>query len=179
MSQRGRTKTEGGQREIREGVLKEEALERWIGIQKEKRHRNSVCRHPEAETLTGGASVMDQERDLLKTFQIPADTLVTYLLTLEGHYHNDVAYHNSLHAADVAQSTHVLLGTPALEVGPYSYKLSWWVQGAENLPLTFYAPCPLRPCSQTWKSWLPSLQAPSMMWTILGSPISFSLTPVS
>uniref|UniRef100_A0A4X1U823 Phosphodiesterase n=2 Tax=Sus scrofa TaxID=9823 RepID=A0A4X1U823_PIG len=56
-----------------------------------------------------------QERDLLKTFQIPADTLVTYLLTLEGHYHNDVAYHNSLHAADVAQSTHVLLGTPALE----------------------------------------------------------------
>ncbi|XP_058419748.1 cAMP-specific 3',5'-cyclic phosphodiesterase 4C isoform X3 [Diceros bicornis minor] len=56
-----------------------------------------------------------QERDLLKTFQIPADMLVTYLLTLEGHYHADVAYHNSLHAADVAQSTHVLLATPALE----------------------------------------------------------------
>ncbi|XP_004277598.1 cAMP-specific 3',5'-cyclic phosphodiesterase 4C [Orcinus orca] len=56
-----------------------------------------------------------QERDLLKTFRIPADTLATYLLTLEGHYHNDVAYHNSLHAADVAQSTHVLLATPALE----------------------------------------------------------------
>ncbi|KAM9688456.1 3',5'-cyclic-AMP phosphodiesterase 4C [Trichechus inunguis] len=56
-----------------------------------------------------------QERDLLKTFRIPADTLVTYLLTLEGHYHADVAYHNSLHAADVAQSTHVLLTTPALE----------------------------------------------------------------
>ncbi|XP_062966148.1 3',5'-cyclic-AMP phosphodiesterase 4C [Cynocephalus volans] len=56
-----------------------------------------------------------QERDLLKTFQIPADTLATYLLTLEDHYHADVAYHNSLHAADVAQSTHVLLATPALE----------------------------------------------------------------
>ncbi|XP_072457760.1 3',5'-cyclic-AMP phosphodiesterase 4C isoform X2 [Notamacropus eugenii] len=56
-----------------------------------------------------------QERDLLKTFQIPADTLVTYLLTLEDHYHADVAYHNSIHAADVAQSTHVLLSTPALE----------------------------------------------------------------
>ncbi|ELW67155.1 cAMP-specific 3',5'-cyclic phosphodiesterase 4C [Tupaia chinensis] len=56
-----------------------------------------------------------RERDLLKTFQIPADTLVTYLLMLEGHYHADVAYHNSLHAADVAQSTHVLLATPALE----------------------------------------------------------------
>ncbi|XP_036022515.1 cAMP-specific 3',5'-cyclic phosphodiesterase 4C isoform X2 [Onychomys torridus] len=56
-----------------------------------------------------------QERDLLKTFQIPADTLMTYLLTLEGHYHADVAYHNSVHAADVVQSAHVLLGTPALE----------------------------------------------------------------
>ncbi|XP_006885946.1 PREDICTED: cAMP-specific 3',5'-cyclic phosphodiesterase 4C isoform X2 [Elephantulus edwardii] len=56
-----------------------------------------------------------QERDLLKTFQIPADTFLTYLLTLEGHYHADRAYHNSLHAADVAQSTHVLLATPALE----------------------------------------------------------------
>ncbi|XP_029772904.1 cAMP-specific 3',5'-cyclic phosphodiesterase 4C isoform X3 [Suricata suricatta] len=56
-----------------------------------------------------------QERDLLKRFQIPPDTLVTYLLTLESHYHADVAYHNSLHAADVAQSAHVLLATPALE----------------------------------------------------------------
>lgn len=56
-----------------------------------------------------------QERDLLKTFQIPADTLLAYLLTLEGHYHSDVAYHNSMHAADVVQSAHVLLGTPALE----------------------------------------------------------------
>ncbi|XP_015413262.1 PREDICTED: cAMP-specific 3',5'-cyclic phosphodiesterase 4C isoform X6 [Myotis davidii] len=56
-----------------------------------------------------------QKRDLLKTFQIPVDTLATYLLTLEGHYHADMAYHNSLHAADVAQSTHVLLAMPALE----------------------------------------------------------------
>ncbi|KAM7167037.1 3',5'-cyclic-AMP phosphodiesterase 4D isoform 3-T3 [Macrochelys suwanniensis] len=56
-----------------------------------------------------------QERDLLKTFKIPADTLVTYLMTLEDHYHADVAYHNNIHAADVVQSTHVLLSTPALE----------------------------------------------------------------
>uniref|UniRef100_A0A6I8NZG9 Phosphodiesterase n=1 Tax=Ornithorhynchus anatinus TaxID=9258 RepID=A0A6I8NZG9_ORNAN len=56
-----------------------------------------------------------QERDLLKTFQIPVDTLVTYLMTLEDHYHGDVAYHNNIHAADVVQSTHVLLSTPALE----------------------------------------------------------------
>ena len=122
---------------------------------------------------------MDQERDLLKTFQIPADTLATYLLMLESHYHNDVAYHNSLHAADVAQSTHVLLATPALEVRPWGYRCLWWVQGTETLSLTSHALCPLRPCSQTWKSWLPSLQVPSMTWIIRGSPISFSLTPVS
>lgn len=57
-----------------------------------------------------------QERDLLKKFRIPVDTMVTYMLTLEDHYHPDVAYHNSLHAADVLQSTHVLLATPALDV---------------------------------------------------------------
>lgn len=56
-----------------------------------------------------------QERDLLKTFKIPADTFVTYMMTLEDHYHQDVGYHNSLHAADVAQSTHILLSTPALD----------------------------------------------------------------
>ncbi|XP_045566825.1 cAMP-specific 3',5'-cyclic phosphodiesterase 4C, partial [Salmo salar] len=56
-----------------------------------------------------------QERDLLKTFRIPVDTFVTYVMTLEDHYHGNVAYHNSLHAADVCQSTHVLLSTPALD----------------------------------------------------------------
>ncbi|XP_049418209.1 cAMP-specific 3',5'-cyclic phosphodiesterase 4C isoform X3 [Epinephelus fuscoguttatus] len=56
-----------------------------------------------------------QERDLLKTFRIPIDTFVTYVMTLEDHYHANVAYHNSLHAADVTQSTHVLLSTPALD----------------------------------------------------------------
>lgn len=53
---------------------------------------------------------------MLKTFKIPLDTFITYLMTLEDHYHADVAYHNNIHAADVAQSTHVLLSTPALEV---------------------------------------------------------------
>ncbi|XP_031749923.1 cAMP-specific 3',5'-cyclic phosphodiesterase 4D isoform X1 [Xenopus tropicalis] len=56
-----------------------------------------------------------QEREMLKTFKIPVDTLITYLMTLEDHYHADVAYHNNIHAADVAQSTHVLLSSPALE----------------------------------------------------------------
>ncbi|XP_060889911.1 cAMP-specific 3',5'-cyclic phosphodiesterase 4D isoform X2 [Labrus mixtus] len=56
-----------------------------------------------------------QERDLLKTFKIPTDTFITFMMTLEDHYHADVAYHNNIHAADVVQSTHVLLSTPALE----------------------------------------------------------------
>nr|XP_023677526.1 cAMP-specific 3',5'-cyclic phosphodiesterase 4A-like isoform X1 [Paramormyrops kingsleyae] len=55
-----------------------------------------------------------QERDLLKTFRIPVDTFINYIMTLEDHYHANVAYHNSLHAADVMQSTHVLLSSPAL-----------------------------------------------------------------
>ena len=53
MSQRGRTETKGVQMESREGILEERALESWIGIQKGRRHRNSVCCHPEAEALTG------------------------------------------------------------------------------------------------------------------------------
>ncbi|CAJ1071800.1 cAMP-specific 3'%2C5'-cyclic phosphodiesterase 4C isoform X2 [Xyrichtys novacula] len=56
-----------------------------------------------------------QERDLLKSFKIPTDTFITFIMTLEDHYRADVAYHNNIHAADVVQSTHVLLSTPALE----------------------------------------------------------------
>uniref|UniRef100_A0A2D4IQ39 3',5'-cyclic-AMP phosphodiesterase n=1 Tax=Micrurus lemniscatus lemniscatus TaxID=129467 RepID=A0A2D4IQ39_MICLE len=52
---------------------------------------------------------------MLKSFHIPADTFITFMMTLEDHYHADVAYHNNIHAADVAQSTHVLLSMPALE----------------------------------------------------------------
>jgi cAMP-specific phosphodiesterase 4 len=36
-------------------------------------------------------------------------------MTLEDHYVKDNPFHNSMHAADVTQSTHVLLNTPALE----------------------------------------------------------------
>ncbi|KAL1005122.1 hypothetical protein UPYG_G00054840 [Umbra pygmaea] len=65
-------------------------------------------------TIQGNCSACPGERDLLKTFRIPVETFVTYVMTLEDHYHSNVAYHNSLHAADVTQSTHVLLSTPAL-----------------------------------------------------------------
>ncbi|EDM10324.1 rCG44727, isoform CRA_h [Rattus norvegicus] len=70
---------------------------------------------PRFGVKTEQEDVLAKERDLLKTFKIPVDTLITYLMTLEDHYHADVAYHNNIHAADVVQSTHVLLSTPALE----------------------------------------------------------------
>lgn len=46
-------------------------------------------------------------------------------MTLEDHYHADVAYHNNIHAADVVQSTHVLLSTPALEVNAQIHSPGW------------------------------------------------------
>lgn len=57
-----------------------------------------------------------QDRNLCNIFNIPATTLVTYLMHLEDHYHADVPYHNCIHAADVTQSTHFLLSAQALEV---------------------------------------------------------------
>ena len=57
-----------------------------------------------------------QERDLLKTFQIPEEVFLRFAMTLENQYHADNPYHNSMHAADVTQSTHVLLSLPALAV---------------------------------------------------------------
>lgn len=80
----------------------------------------------------------------MKTFKIPVDTLITYMMTLEDHYHADVAYHNSLHAADVTQSTHVLLSTPALDVrGLMAFCMvvlcvtCLWRTEAVDLPLLF------------------------------------------
>lgn len=46
---------------------------------------------------------------------IPPKTFITFMATLEDHYVKDNPFHNSLHAADVTQSTNVLLNTPALE----------------------------------------------------------------
>ena len=57
-----------------------------------------------------------QERDLMRHFKIPARTMVNFLMTLEDHYVKDIPYHNHLHAADVTQSTHVLLNSTSLEV---------------------------------------------------------------
>ena len=52
----------------------------------------------------------------MKQFKIDGKTFINFLMNLEENYLKDVPYHNSQHAADVAQSTHVLLNSPALEV---------------------------------------------------------------
>jgi cAMP-specific phosphodiesterase 4 len=56
-----------------------------------------------------------QEREILNTLMVPAKVFLALVSTLEDHYVKDNPFHNSLHAADVTQSTNVLLNTPALE----------------------------------------------------------------
>ncbi|XP_046388540.1 cAMP-specific 3',5'-cyclic phosphodiesterase-like isoform X3 [Ischnura elegans] len=65
--------------------------------------------------LTAVAYTVFLERELLQIFMIPAKTFINFMMTLEDHYLKDIPYHNSLHAADVTQSTNVLLNSPALE----------------------------------------------------------------
>ncbi|XP_034824342.1 3',5'-cyclic-AMP phosphodiesterase isoform X1 [Maniola hyperantus] len=65
--------------------------------------------------LTAVAYAAFTSRELLKTLQIPARTFLAFAVTLEEHYIRDNPFHNSLHAADVTQSTNVLLNTPALD----------------------------------------------------------------
>ncbi|XKL62450.1 hypothetical protein PGB90_002283 [Kerria lacca] len=69
----------------------------------------------EHKPLTAIAYTVFQGRELLKTFMIPAKTFVTFMMTLEDNYLKDNPFHNSTHAADVTQSTNVLLNSPALE----------------------------------------------------------------
>ncbi|EPQ02539.1 cAMP-specific 3',5'-cyclic phosphodiesterase 4D [Myotis brandtii] len=96
-------------------LLSTPALEELEEVNKWGLHVFRIAELSGNRPLTVIMHTIFQERDLLKTFKIPVDTLVTYLMTLEDHYHADVAYHNNIHAADVVQSTHVLLSTPALE----------------------------------------------------------------
>ncbi|XP_078732466.1 3',5'-cyclic-AMP phosphodiesterase 4C-like [Lampetra fluviatilis] len=64
--------------------------------------------------LTATVYTILKERDLLRAFRVPPRRLVSFLLSLESHYHRHVPFHNSLHAADVTHSTHVLLNALAL-----------------------------------------------------------------
>uniref|UniRef100_A0A6B0VFQ7 Phosphodiesterase n=2 Tax=Ixodes ricinus TaxID=34613 RepID=A0A6B0VFQ7_IXORI len=73
-----------------------------------------VAEYSNGKPLTAVMYTIFKDRDLLKTFDISSKKLLTFLLTLEDHYLK-VPYHNSSHAADVAQSIHVLLLSPALD----------------------------------------------------------------
>jgi cAMP-specific phosphodiesterase 4 len=65
-------------------------------------------------SLTAVTYTLLKDRGLIKHFEIPPSVLVTYLMNLEHHY-KDNPYHNQIHGADVAQSIHVLISSPALE----------------------------------------------------------------
>lgn len=49
---------------------------------------------------------------------------MNFLSRVEDNYHSDVPYHNSIHAADVVQSIHVLLSLTALDVSSSPLSLS-------------------------------------------------------
>jgi len=65
-----------------------------------------------------------QRHQLVSLLKIPEQVLANYLTLAEEHYHSDVPYHNSLHAADVTQSAHVLASRPALRVRPHTRSAS-------------------------------------------------------
>ncbi|XP_070380884.1 3',5'-cyclic-AMP phosphodiesterase 4C isoform X2 [Dermacentor albipictus] len=73
-----------------------------------------VAEYSGGKPLTAVTYTIFKDRDLLKTFDISSKKFLTFLLTLEDHYLK-VPYHNSSHAADVTQSVHVLLLSPALD----------------------------------------------------------------
>ncbi|XP_037287760.2 phosphodiesterase dunce isoform X3 [Rhipicephalus microplus] len=73
-----------------------------------------VAEYSGGKPLTAITYTIFKERDLLKTFDISSKKFLTFLMTLEDHYLK-VPYHNSSHAADVTQSIHVLLLSPALD----------------------------------------------------------------
>jgi len=75
-----------------------------------------VCYHYTEVRAVMISCCCSKEYHLLSKFKIPATTLVTYLMHVEDHYHCDATYHNKIHAADVTQSSHVLLSLPALQV---------------------------------------------------------------
>lgn len=72
--------------------------------------------------------VLLQKHGLLKAFKISEQVLLNYLAEVEDHYHAEVPYHNSTHAADVTQSAHVLISSAALRVrnpSPLTCRSKW------------------------------------------------------
>src|SRR6218665_2051541 len=59
----------------------------------------------------------EQERDALNLLKISGQKLVSYLTHVEENYNHSNSYHNSIHAADVTQTSHYLLRLTSLQVG--------------------------------------------------------------
>ena len=66
------------------------------------------------QPLTVLAYTIFKSRGLLNLLRIDEKVFIRFFLLLERSYRNDVPYHNSRHAADVMQSTHVLLQSKTL-----------------------------------------------------------------
>ena len=64
--------------------------------------------------LTAAAFKIFRERNILQEFHIHPTTFINYFTSLEKNY-LQVPYHSSKHAADVMQSSHVLLNLPTLK----------------------------------------------------------------
>jgi len=64
-----------------------------------------------------------QYLDATRLLRVAPLTLVTYLTLLERHYRAHNSYHNSIHAADVVQSTFALLQHAALQARLTSHSL--------------------------------------------------------
>ena len=105
-----------------------------------------------------------QERDLVATFQIPRRNLLNFLTSLEDLYLRDVPYHNHFHAADVTQSTHVLLNSANLEVKKARSKLKLHLIVVRSRSL----------CSRRWRYSPRSLPLLSTTSTTPESPTSTS-----
>uniref|UniRef100_A0A1I8H4S6 Phosphodiesterase n=1 Tax=Macrostomum lignano TaxID=282301 RepID=A0A1I8H4S6_9PLAT len=89
-------------------VLFNESLDKWgIDIFRVDQLSNQ---HP---LVTVVFSIFEK-RDFLSKFRIHPSTLVNYFTGIEEHYKKDNPYHNAVHAADVTQSTHVLLNAASL-----------------------------------------------------------------
>ena len=63
-----------------------------------------------------GYTIFTTERHLLQNvLKVEESVLLRFLTTLERKYHATNAYHNNVHAADVMQTTHILLNSSNLK----------------------------------------------------------------
>ncbi len=112
----------------------------------------------------------------MKSFKIPSKKFINCMMTLEEHYLN-VPYHNSLHAADVVQSVHVLLLSPALDVSLFIFSQAlneliwntqnlWWLKYYVIIKMILNYLFGRSLFSLIWKYWQHYSQQRFMMSTI-------------